>query len=645
MRSIKTAPYGSWKSPIRGDVLASGSSSPTDLTTDGERVYWLQLLPKEGGRYGLFTWANGEKAREVVPKEFNVRNRVHEYGGASYVANGRTIYFSNFADQLVYRLKKGARPVPMSKPGHRYADYVVDGKRGRLIAVREDHTTGAKLAVNTIAWLATDGSSGGVLISGNDFYSAPRIDPSGSKLAWMTWNFPNMPWDGTELWTGTLASDGKVVDRKMVAGGREESVIIPKWSPDGTLYFVSDRSGYWNIYKWDGAKAVRVAAASAEMGEPQWGFRVSTYDFVSPDRIVCMYARKGVWRLGSIDIKERRLSEVKSPFTEFACIWAADGSMFFLGGSPTQSFSVVRLDLKTGRSQVVYAHEAPSIGEGFISIPKHIRFPTTGGKDSYGLLYMPKNQDFRAPRGERPPLLVLSHGGPTSQTVSFLSLRVQAWTSRGFAVLDVDYGGSTGYGREFRERLAGKWGVVDVDDCCNGAEFLAKKVVVDGKRLAIRGGSAGGYTTLCALAFRKTFHAGASHFGLSDLTAFDKTTHKFESRYLDKLVAPYPKGEKLLKERSALYSSDKITVPMIFFQGLEDVVVPPSQAEVMVKSLRERGIPVAYIPFKGEQHGFRRAENIKRAFEAELYFYSKVFGFALPDKVEPVKIWNLPRRR
>jgi dipeptidyl aminopeptidase/acylaminoacyl peptidase len=642
MRPVVTAPFGSWKSPIAGKVLTSGASLPGELTIEGERLYWLQSHPEQGGRYGLFTWAQGERPREVVPERFNVRNRVHEYGGGSYASSGSTVYFSNFQDQLLYRLQNG-KAVPLSRKGLRWADYVVDTRRGRLIAVREDHTRkGAP--VNTISWLATDGSSEGALVSGNDFYASPRLDRSGSRMAWVTWNFPNMPWDGTELWTGRLGADGRLSGRLMVAGGREESVIMPVWSPDGALYFVSDRSGFYNIYRWRQGRTERVTKVDADMGAAHWAFRISTYAFESKDRIVCTFTRDGVWHLGVVDVKTGRLKEVKTPYTDISFLVAKKGSAFFLGGSPSEPPSIVKLDLRSGRTKVVHRPPVPRVDEGYISAPQHLEFPTTGGRKAYGFLYVPKNRDYRAPRGERPPLLVMSHGGPTAQTRTYLTLGIQAWTSRGFALLDVNYGGSTGYGREYRERLTGMWGVVDVDDCCNGARFLARKGIVDGRRLAVRGGSAGGYTTLCALAFRKTFKAGASHFGLSDLTAFDKDTHKFESRYLDKLVAPYPEGEKLLRERSALYSADSITAPMIFFQGLEDVIVPPNQAEVMVKSLRERGVPVAYIPFKGEQHGFRRAGNIKRAFEAELYFYSKFFGFALPDVVEPVKIWNLPRQ-
>jgi len=612
---------------------------------DDARLYWLELQPEEGGRYGLFTGEKGESPREAVPKEFNVRTRVHEYGGGAYVASGQTVYFSNFKDQLVYRIQKGGGPAPISRPGHRYADFVVDGKRERLLAVDEDHTTGAQLPVNTISWIKADGTDAGVLVSGNDFYSSPRLDPSGARVAWVTWNFPNMPWDGTELWTARVSASGEFVDRKLVAGGREESVIMPAWSPDGTLHFVSDRSGYWNIYRFSDGRVGRVLKTDSDVGVPQWSFRTSTYDFGPGGMIVFIFSRDGVWHLGILEPGKKEFREVKTPYSDFSSLRAAGASAFLLAGSPAEPLSVVELDLEAETTRLVRRPGGPRVVAEFVSTPRHIIFPTTGRRRAYGFLYLPRNGGFRAPQGEKPPLLVMSHGGPTSQARTSLSLGIQAWTSRGFAVLDVNYGGSSGYGREYRRRLNGKWGIVDVDDCCNGAEYLARKGVVDPGRLAIRGGSAGGYTTLCALAFRKTFKAGASHYGLSDLLGFVESTHKFEYRYNDILVAPYPEGKKVLKERSALYSADKITAPMIFFQGLDDVIVPPAQAEAMVKSLRARGVPVAYVPFKGEMHGFRKSENIRRAFEAELYFYSKFFGFSIPGSVEPVKIWNLPRGR
>ncbi|HUI86325.1 MAG TPA: S9 family peptidase [Nitrososphaerales archaeon] len=645
MSAKKAADYGSWKSPIGGRVLASGSAQPSELALVGDRLYWLQLVPEEGGRYALYSWAEGERVHEVVPKEFNVRTRVHEYGGASYAADGRTVFFSNFSDQLVYKTSPGGGCAPISEEGLRYADFVADRKRNRLIGVREDHTAGSRLPVNTISSLGIDGSGSDVLVSGNDFYSSPRIDPSGSRIAWITWNFPNMPWDGTELWTGAIDPDGSIADRRLVCGGTAESVIMPQWSPEGVLHFVSDRTGYWNIYRWNEGRAENICPMRAEIGGPLWVFGLSDYAFLSKERIVAAFTSGGTWHLGTIDEASKRLRKVKLPFTEIGYVCASGDEVFFIGGSPTEPASVVRLDVEKGTTRKIHTPKVARVDPGYISEPKQVQFNTAGRKRAYALLYLPKNRDFTAPRGSKPPLLVVSHGGPTSQTRTSLSLLIQAWTSRGFAVLDVNYGGSTGYGREYRERLSGRWGIVDVDDCCNGALSLVRKGVVDGSRLAIRGGSAGGYTTLCALAFRKTFAAGASYFGVSDAEGLAKDTHKFESRYLDRLIAPYPEGRQVYRDRSALYHPDGISVPVIFFQGLEDRVVPPSQAESMVASLRKRGVPVAYVPFEGEQHGFRRAASIVRAFEAELYFYSRVFGFSLPGRTEAVEIWNLPKER
>ena len=637
----KTAPYGSWKSPITGDVLATGSSLPNELTLDGETLYWVELLPAEGGRYALYRREKSGDIAEVVPKEFNVRTRVHEYGGGSYAAHGPTVYFSNFADQRVYRFMPGEGPLPVTKVGLRFADFVADEKRHRMVGVCEDHTPKKQGPVNSIVAFSMDGSNSETLLSGNDFYSSPRIDPTGSRIAWITWNFPEMPWDGTELWTGDFSAEGAVVNRKLVAGGKEASVIMPEWSPGGVLYFVSDRSGFWNIYRLNGAKVERVVPLEADMGRPHWVFGLSTYAFESEGRIVCSFSREGKWHIGTLDTVRKKIKVVKTPYTEIGYVRAGKGHAYFLGGSATEPYSVVELSLATGEIDVLRRTEAFQVDEGYISRPSHIEFSTTGGKRAYGFLYKPANRDFRAPRGERPPLVVVSHGGPTSQARTDLNFGIQFWTSRGFTVLDVNYGGSTGYGRSYRERLAGKWGIVDVDDCCNGALTMVRKRLVDGRRLIIRGGSAGGYTTLCSLAFRKVFSAGASYFGVSDLEGLENETHKFESKYSDKLVAPYPEGRRVYRERSAIHHPDGITAPVIFFQGLEDVVVPPKQAETMVKSLRDRGVPVAYIAFEGEQHGFRKAETIKRASEAELYFYSKIFGFPLTERIKPIEIWNL----
>ena len=637
MPRTATLPYGSWKSPITAKMLAEGASIPSEIAVDGDAVYWIELRPDQGGRYGL--WRLDGKAEELVREPFNVRTRVHEYGGGSYLVQGGTVYFSNFKDQLVYRLSPGGVPVPISRPGLRYADYVADEGRNRLVGVCEDHTVGAKLPVNTIAAVGMDGASAQTLISGNDFYSSPRIDPSGRKLAWVTWNFPEMPWDGTELWMGEFSGDGSITGKTLIAGGREESVINPEWSPDGTLHFLSDRSGFWNMYRWEG-RPERLTAIDADIGRPQWGLRMSSYAFDGEGRIVFSFCREGAWRLGAVEPSTGRVKQLKTPYSHVSSLRSSKGFVYFVGGSASEPLSVVRLHMADMKMKVLRRPKVPSFN-GFLSEPRHVAFATTAGRRAYALLYLPSNRGFRGPRGERPPLIVQSHGGPTSQAGTYLDLAIQYWTSRGFAFLDVNYGGSSGYGREYRRRLNGGWGVVDVDDCCNGARAMARRGLVDGERLVIRGGSAGGYTTLCALTFRKTFRAGASYFGVSDAEALAKDTHKFESRYLDSMIAPYPAGRDVYYERSPIHFVDRISRPVIFFQGLEDVIVPPSQAELMVASLKKRGVPVAYLAFEGEQHGFRKAETIVRAREAELYFYSRVFGFAAPAGKEAVKIWNL----
>lgn len=640
MPKRKTAPYGSWGSPISSQMLTTSSAFPSELSVDGDDLYWLELRPEEGGRYALCKF-NGGKTVDVLPKTFNVRTRVHEYGGGSYFVHDGAVFFSNYADQRVYRQEPGARPVPITREGVRFADYVMDRERKRLIGVSEDHGVRGRAPINSISDISTDGSGSRVLVSGADFYSNPRLDPTQSRLAWLSWNFPNMPWDGTELWTGELRKDGSIGKRRLVAGGPNESIFQPEWSPDGTLYFVSDRTGWWNLYRFAHGKVEALKRTQAEFAEPLWTLRRSKFAFISEKRIACAFTKNGVWLLGDLDTESRRMRRVRIPFTEISYVRTWRGRAVFRAASPKQAPMVVSLDMESGGWKVLRGSKAPKVDLGYISIPRHIEFPTEGGKRAYGQFYRPKNRDYAAPKGERPPLLVTIHGGPTNSAHKQLDLEIQGWTSRGFALLDVDYGGSTGYGREYWKRLEGRWGVVDVDDCVNGALHLAKTGEVDRKRLIIRGGSAGGYTTLAALAFRKVFGAGASYYGVSDIEALAKDTHKFESRYMDKLVGPLPETRKLYRRRSPIYHVERLRAPVIFFQGLEDLVVPPDQTEKMVKSLKSRGVPVAYLPFEGEQHGFRRSKSIRRAFEAELYFYSRIFGFPLPGHVKPVDIANL----
>jgi dipeptidyl aminopeptidase/acylaminoacyl peptidase len=568
---------------------------------------------------------------------------VHEYGGGAFTVESDAVYFSNFIDQRLYRQHPNADPKAMTpKADLRYADAVVDRRRRRIICVCEDHSNSQKGVVNSLVAIRLDGN--GVnqeLISGNDFYSSPRISPDGSSLAWLTWNKPNMPWDSAELWMGEIAGDGSISRAMRAVGGLGESVCHPLFSPDGTLYFVSEQTGWWNLYRWKEGRAEPLHKMDAEFGVPLWEFGTSTYGFDSASRIICTYGKDGRWFMASLDTVDLRLRTIKLPYTYIYSLEVAPGHAAFIGGSPTEASAVVRYDLRTGTSQVLRHSAKVDVSAAYLSIPQAIEFPTENGLTAHGFFYPPKNKDFHGPLGERPPLMIVSHGGPTGATSNEFYLRFQYWTSRGFAIADVNYGGSTGYGREYRRRLNGQWGIVDVDDCVNCARYLVKRGEVDANRTIIRGASAGGYTTLAALTFRNFFKAGASYFGVSDLETLARDTHKFESRYLDSLVGPYPDRLDIYQERSPINFVQRLSCPVIFFQGSEDKVVPPNQAETMVKALRQKGVPVAYILFPGEQHGFRKAENLKRTLDAELYFYSRIFRFELADSIEPVPIENL----
>jgi dipeptidyl aminopeptidase/acylaminoacyl peptidase len=639
------APFGSWKSPITTDLIVSGLIGLTQPLIDGQTIYWIEMRPTEGGRNVIVKRDPDGSISDVTPQPFNARTRVHEYGGGDYTVRDRAVYFSNFADQRLYVAREGAAPKAITPAGDvRYGDAVVDDQRQRLTCVREDHTAAGSEAVNTLATLKLEENEdyGQVLVSGNDFYSSPRVSPDGTRLAWLTWNHPNMPWDTNELWTGTFGEDGLLATTERIAGAVDESIFQPEWSPDGVLYFVSDRGGWWNLYRLNTSGSVEpVCEMPAEFGMPQWGLGMSSYAFESAERIICGYIESGISRLGLIDTRTKRMETVDSPYTDLRYVRAAPGFAVMRAASPSTSAAIVRFDFGTRSFEVLRRSNNMNIAAEYVSTPRVVEFPTEDGLKAYGFFYAPRNLDFCAPEGERPPLLVASHGGPTAAATTALSLSVQYWTSRGIAVLDVNYGGSTGFGRAYRERLKGKWGIVDVDDCVNGARYLIEKGEVDGDRLMITGGSAGGYTTLCALTFRDVFRAGASHYGISDAEALEKDTHKFESRYSNSLIGPYPERRDIYFDRSPVNFTDRLSCPVIFFQGLEDKVVPPNQAEMMVDALRAKGIPVAYLAFEGEQHGFRQAKNIKRALDAELYFYSRVFGFELADPVEPVEIENL----
>jgi len=642
MTGSAIAPYGSWKSPITSDLIVAGTISLGQIMLDGEEIYWSEMRPTEAGRNVVVRRTAEGELTDVTPAPLNVRTRVHEYGGGAYVADAGTVYFSNFADQRLYRQVVGQVPEVITPEGPlRYADTVVDRQRHRLICVREDHSGGTE-PINTIASVPLDGSDGKVLVSGADFYAAPRLSPDGTKLAWICWNHPNMPWDGTELWVAEVQPDGAIAEPACLAGGVAESIFQPEWSPDGTLYFVGDRTGWWNLYRWQNGAIEPLCEKAAEFGLPHWIFRMSTYGFESAQSLICTYVENGVQHLARLDTETLALTEISIPYASVGGMRVAPGFAVFGAGSPTTPGVIARLDLTTGDVQVLRQSSELVIDPGYLSIPEPIEFPTENGLTAYGFFYPPQNQDFAAAEGDRPPLLVKSHGGPTAATSPSFNPSIQYWTSRGFAILDVNYGGSTGYGRAYRERLKDAWGIVDVDDCVNGAKYLVDRGLVDGDRLCIDGGSAGGYTTLAALTFRDVFKAGASFYGVSDLEALATDTHKFESRYLDGLIGAYPERKDLYHKRSPIHAVDRLSCPVIFFQGDEDKIVPPNQAEMMVIALRQKGLPVAYVLFAGEQHGFRKAENIKRTLDGEFYFYSKVFDFEPADAIEPVVIENLP---
>ena len=640
------APYGSWRSPITTDMVVENSVRLGSIALDGDDVYWVEERPHEGGRNVIVRRSADGVARDVTPAPYNVRTRVHEYGGLCFWVSDGMVLFSNFGDGRVYRLDADGDPVPITPEGVdlRYADGMIDTARNRLVCVREDHRESDQDCENEIVALDLDGlGEGDVLVSGSDFYGYPSVSPDGSTMAWLSWEHPNMPWDSTELWTAEILGNGALGERRKVAGMTGESVFQPEWSPDGILYFVSDRTGWWNLYRWRDGHIEAMNPMMAEFGAPGWALGSHTYAFESAERIVCEYAENGFWKLGTLNTRTMEFSPIETPYTEMSRgdIRATGGRVALEAGSARLPDALLSLEPDTEDVSVIRESRAVPVEDGYISTPQPIEFETDGGLTARAFYYPAKNADFVGKSGEKPPLLVISHGGPTGAAMSSFSLSYQYWTSRGIAIVDVNYGGSTGYGTRYRRRLNGQWGVVDIADCVNAALHLVEAGEVDGERLMIRGGSAGGYTTLAALTFRDVFRVGASHYGVSDLGALAEHTHKFESRYLDSMVGPYPERRDLYEERSPIHHTDGLSCPIILFQGTEDRVVPPAQSEMMLEALREKGLPVAYLSFEGEGHGFRDSENVKRALEAELYFYSRILGFNLADDMESVEIENL----
>jgi dipeptidyl aminopeptidase/acylaminoacyl peptidase len=640
--------YGAWKSPITSSLIVAQSTPLLEVRLDGNDTYWLEIRAQDKARYVVVRAAADGTVTDITKAPFSARTRVHTYGGGSWLVSDGTVYFSNDDDARLYRQDASARdPVALTPapadPKHnlRYADGILDRRSNRWIGVREDHTDASKqYPDNTIVAVPLAGApdAGRVLATGHDFFSSPRLSPDGRTLAYLAWDHPNMPWVGTTLYVIALGDDGAPAGAPtVIAGGASESLFQPEWSPDGAaLLFVSDRTGWWNLYRYDVAtRATRVLVEmKAEFGQPQWNFGMSTYAFAGRNRLVATYVENGLGKLGLIDVTSGNLTALTIPFTDFGYVQADGGDrVAFRGGAVDRPASIVRLDLATNKHQVLKRSTDVADKDEikrYLAPVQAIDFPTENGKRAFALYYPPTNPDYPTPAGEKPPLVVHCHGGPTSAATSTLDLSIHYWTSRGIAYVDVNYGGSTGYGREYRDRLHLTWGILDIDDCINAAKHLAGKDLVDPRRCVITGGSSGGYTTLAALTFRGYFAGGASYYGVSDPTALAKETHKFESRYLDWLIAPYPAQAAVYKERSPVDHAELLKRPVVFFQGDEDEIVPPNQTEMMVAALRRNKVPVGYLLFSGEQHGFRQADNKQRALDAELFFYSfEIFGTRL----------------
>jgi len=644
--------FGSWPSPISGEQLTQGAVRLSEPQINDAGSFWLCSRPEDKGRTTIIFQATGadpSQQREIIPAEFNVRTGIHEYGGGSYLADGEQVFFVNHKDQRVYQyrfLDKGAKPIALSPEGnYRYADFCVDIERNQLICVCEIHRDD-KEPKNCIIALKLDGSSTAgfnMLVFGNDFYSNPRVSPNGQTLSWLTWNHPYMPWDNTECMIASFTKLGLLEKHYKVAGGyiskdaqRLESIFQPQWSPTGELYFVSDRTGWWNIYRYNtNTKLCQlVFESNTEFGMPQWVFGMSCYGFLNSFTLFCCYNEAGIWRAGLIDTISKNMVPVALPFTAIEAIHCNDqaDTAVMIAANAEQADCVILWHEHS--HQVLAQSKSQDLSTGMIAMPEAISYHNSQNQAVHGFFYPPTHSDTQGLKDTLPPLIVICHGGPTAATKPIYNLKVQYWTSRGFAVFDINYSGSTGYGRPYRDRLTGQWGIADVDDICKGAEHLIDQGRVNPEQTIIRGSSAGGYSVLAALTFKDTFKAGASLYGIGDLSLLASDTHKFESRYLDQLIGKYPEDKATYEARSPLLHAEHLNCPVIFLQGLEDKVVPPNQAETMVAALAKNKVPVAHVTYPNEGHGFRQAETIKHSLAVEYAFYAKVFGF------EPTE--NLP---
>jgi dipeptidyl aminopeptidase/acylaminoacyl peptidase len=641
-----TAPYGSWTSPIDPELLATSSPSFSYPSSDGENLYWLESRPWENGRSVVVQRDSEGVIQDILPAPLNARSKVHEYGGTPYIVVNDILYFCLYDDQRLYRLelnKSNTLPTPITpEEGYRFSDFCYDKHQHRLICVAEIHNSSSEPENQIVAIPLDDSMQVITLCSGDDFYAYPRLDNTGGKLCWISWNHPDMPWDNTTLCLASIDNNGQLNTPVPIVGNGNEAIFQPQWSPDNQLYFVSDRDNWWNLYRWQPTSGVEsIQPMAAEFATPLWVLGMSTYGFCDDGTLVSCHTCDGTWQLSTKKPTALNFQSLENNYCNISDIYCAGDKAWLVGASTLGSGELAELDIKNHKLRPVTQGNPLSIDPSYLSQPSPINYPTSGQATTHAFFYQPTNPDFKGCEGSLPPLIVICHGGPTGSASTALNLKIQYWTSRGFAVLDVNYRGSTGYGRHYREQLQGQWGIADVTDVVEGANYLIERKMVNPEKTAIRGSSAGGYTVLAALCFHQTFKAGACLYGIGDLETLARDTHKFESRYLDKLIGPYPDQRAIYQDRSPIHHIDQFNCPVIFFQGLDDKVVPPEQAVAMSAALKEKHLPVAYLPFEGEGHGFRKARTIKQSLEAELFFYGKVFGFNPAGELPTIPINNL----
>ncbi len=640
MTAKKILPYGTWPSPVSSSSITANSVTLDEIKCHASGTYWIERRPSEKGRCVIVKHTSKQSV-DLLPAPYSARTRVHEYGGGVYCLSDNGVFFVNDDDQNIYFLNELTSPRAITQTSDiQYADLYYDAFRKSLLCICQHDSGSETEPVNTLISIDVSNGKTSTLCSGYDFYSNPRLSPCDGKLSWLCWNHPDMPWDSTELWTANINQDNTLSNKKLIAGANSISIFQPEWSPDGILTFVSDVSGWWNLYQYRDNDSRPLTNEQKEFGLPQWVFSQSSYAFVNSHKILCAPIDNGIADLSILNIETNTLTSLGTPWNSFSSIQSFSGNHWFIASSASSFPEIIYTNNSTDETQHIRSAIASNTNDSFYSYGKTIKFPTRNNDDAFAIYYAPLNNNYSATLDEYPPLIVLTHGGPTAMSDATLDMRKQFWTSRGFAILDVNYSGSTGFGRAYRERLNNHWGIRDAEDCCDAALHLCKLGLADLDRLIIKGGSAGGYTVLCALTFHDVFSAGASYYGIGDLELLLQDTHKFESRYLDRLVGPFPESSKLYHQRSPLQHVDKLHCPVIFFQGTEDKVVPKQQTEKMFIALKDRGIPVAYVAFEGEQHGFRKAETIEKAMESELYFYCRIFDLPVEDTQE-VNIENI----